>query len=271
MGGLRPVGLPCVSVVVRLAGQRYAAGVCNLYGSTREDAIQKYWRPRNSVAWPGGFVGPRKPGAFLRRANDDPSYSRELVIGRWGLIPWFSKTADIKYATNNARSEELAQKASFKLPWARGQRCIIPAAYFGRCWTLSSVSRGQRERWDLDTRIGTLGHAQLAAARHRVCGSYLPCRLVERVRGRLDFGNRPEADVGCMVQRSPNPSASLTATPLVNISTLMLKRSGSCCCFHRNERDAVHFSAWSVDSKAKSLVHSHRIGARVDRESLQIL
>lgn len=104
--------------------------MCNLYGSTRDDAIQKYWRPRNSVAWPGGFVGPRKPGAFLRRASDDAGYSRELVVGRWGLIPWFSKTSAIKYATNNARSEELAEKASYKLPWARGQRCIIPADWF---------------------------------------------------------------------------------------------------------------------------------------------
>ena len=51
-------------------------------------------------------------------------------MGRWGLIPWFSKTADIKFSTNNARSEELASKASFKDPWARGQRCIIPADWF---------------------------------------------------------------------------------------------------------------------------------------------
>ncbi len=104
--------------------------MCNLYGSTREDAIHKYWRVANSVGWCGGIVAPRKPGPFIRRATDDAGYSRELVVGRWGLIPWFSKTADIKFATNNARSEELAEKASFKLPWARGQRCIIPADWF---------------------------------------------------------------------------------------------------------------------------------------------
>lgn len=82
------------------------------------------------MPWPGGLVAPRKPGPFIRRARDDASYSRELVVGRWGLIPWFSKTPDIKYATNNARSEELAEKASYKLPWVRGQRCIIPADWF---------------------------------------------------------------------------------------------------------------------------------------------
>ena len=56
-------------------------------------------------------------------------------MGRWGLIPWFSKTSEVKYATNNARSEELAEKASYRQPWARSQRCLIPAADFDEpCW-----------------------------------------------------------------------------------------------------------------------------------------
>ncbi len=77
----------------------------------------------------------RSPGPFVRRAVDDPGYSRELVLGRWGLIPWFSKTPEVKYATNNARSEELAEKASYRQPWARSQRCLIPAADFDEpCW-----------------------------------------------------------------------------------------------------------------------------------------
>jgi putative SOS response-associated peptidase YedK len=58
-----------------------------------------------------------------------------LVVGQWGLIPWFAKAALLPYATNNARSEELSAKASYKQPWARGQRCIIPAADFDEpCW-----------------------------------------------------------------------------------------------------------------------------------------
>ncbi|MGE0426699.1 MAG: SOS response-associated peptidase [Hydrogenophaga sp.] len=104
--------------------------MCNLYGSTKLAGIRKYWRPTNDLAWDGGIVAPRKPGAFIRRAVDDVGYAQELVVGRWGLIPWFSKTADIKFSTNNARSEELAAKATFKHPWARGQRCIIPADWF---------------------------------------------------------------------------------------------------------------------------------------------
>lgn len=117
--------------------------MCNLYGSTKEDAIHKYWRPRNSVGWVGGVIGPRKPGAFIRRTRVDTDYTRELVVGRWGLIPWFSKTADIKFSTNNARSEELASKASFKDPWARGQRCIIPADWFDE----PNWETGKNEWW----------------------------------------------------------------------------------------------------------------------------
>lgn len=49
---------------------------------------------------------------------------------QWALVPWFAKTAKLPYATVNARSEELEAKASYKHPWARGQRCIIPAESF---------------------------------------------------------------------------------------------------------------------------------------------
>lgn len=57
------------------------------------------------------------------------------MTGPWGLIPWFAKEPKLAYSTNNARSEELAFKASYKQPWVRGQRCIIPASAFDEpCW-----------------------------------------------------------------------------------------------------------------------------------------
>jgi putative SOS response-associated peptidase YedK len=80
--------------------------------------------------WWDAEVFPRGTGAFIRRGQDDAGYSRELVAGQWGLIPWFAKEPKLKFPTNNARSEELAAKASYKHPWARGQRCIIPATTF---------------------------------------------------------------------------------------------------------------------------------------------
>src|SRR5690606_7413455 len=56
-------------------------------------------------------------------------------VGQWALIPHFAKSAKLPYQTNNARSEELTSKASYRQPWQRGQRCIIPAMSFDEpCW-----------------------------------------------------------------------------------------------------------------------------------------
>lgn len=84
---------------------------------------------RNPFPWKP-HVFPRAAGPFIRRARDDMGYARELVVGQWGLVPWFAKTAKLTYSTNNARSEELSEKATFRDPWKRGQRCIIPALTF---------------------------------------------------------------------------------------------------------------------------------------------
>ena len=47
-----------------------------------------------------------------------PSYEREPVVGKWALIPWFAKSANLPCATVNARSEELTDKASYSCPGA---------------------------------------------------------------------------------------------------------------------------------------------------------
>lgn len=104
--------------------------MCNLYRSTSGSDAQAVWKTGNPLAidWPGGTVGPRKNGLFIRPASGNAGL--ELVVGRWGLIPWFADTPDIRYSTNNARAEEVAGKPSFKQAWQRGQRCIIPADWF---------------------------------------------------------------------------------------------------------------------------------------------
>lgn len=108
--------------------------MCNRYTPPDQLDMERFWhigRGRENRWWEGGDVFPRQPGPFIRRARDDAGYSREAVVGRWGLIPWFVKDLkDFKASTNNARSEELSAKASFKHPWSRGQRCIIPATTF---------------------------------------------------------------------------------------------------------------------------------------------
>lgn len=106
--------------------------MCNRYTPPALLDIEREWAVgrQNPVRWWDEVLFPRGSGPFIRRSRDDAGYARELAVGQWGLIPWFAKTARLPYATNNARSEELTAKASYKQPWARGQRCIIPALDF---------------------------------------------------------------------------------------------------------------------------------------------
>lgn len=110
--------------------------MCNRYKPPPDVRdIELEWEITRKNPGPGGrwwdeVLFPRGQGPFLRRARDDAGYSRELVVGQWGLIPWFAKEPRLNYPTNNARSEEVADKASYKHPWMRGQRCIIPAIDF---------------------------------------------------------------------------------------------------------------------------------------------
>ena len=126
--------------------------MCNRYVSPDEAAIERFWeigRRNQPKLWESSPVYPRAPGPFIRAAND--SNERELVIGQWGLIPWFEKTAHPTYATNNARFEEITNKASYKQSWARGYRCIIPAVSFDEpCW-----ETGKNVWWNFRRADGT--------------------------------------------------------------------------------------------------------------------
>ena len=113
--------------------------MCNRYAPPRPEEVQQRWLPRQaSVSFPAGPVFPRGPGPFIRarrRGAPGDAGALELVVGQWALVPAFAKSARLPYSTNNARFEELAAKASYRQPWARGQRCIIPAAWFDEpCW-----------------------------------------------------------------------------------------------------------------------------------------
>lgn len=58
-------------------------------------------------------------------ATDD----RVLMLMKWGLVPSWHKgdPAAMAYKMNNCRSEGMLEKASFKRPFEKGQRCVILA------------------------------------------------------------------------------------------------------------------------------------------------
>lgn len=108
--------------------------MCTRYLSPDQAAIERFWQIGRSQPWRWpDEVFPGAAAPFIRRGR--AAAERELVLGRWGLIPWFAKTARLTYSTHNARFEEIAAKASFKESWRRGKRCLIPARSFDEpCW-----------------------------------------------------------------------------------------------------------------------------------------
>lgn len=111
--------------------------MCNRYVSPTEAEMERFWLigRKNQQRWWQPDLFPRAAGPLIRRGN-------ELVVGQWGLIPFFAKSKTLPYATNNCRIEEVATTASYKQPWARGQRCFIPAWSFDEpCWGYARSGR----------------------------------------------------------------------------------------------------------------------------------
>jgi putative SOS response-associated peptidase YedK len=71
-------------------------------------------------------VAPTQQVPVVRMAGGE----REGVTLRWGLVPFFAKGVPPKYSTINATIEKLTDGPTWRGPWKRGQRCILPAAGF---------------------------------------------------------------------------------------------------------------------------------------------
>ena len=62
------------------------------------------------------------------RLNRDTA-TREIVLMRWGLVPYWSKDVKIGYSTINARAETVATAPAFREA-AKRRRCLVPADAF---------------------------------------------------------------------------------------------------------------------------------------------
>ncbi|TLP90506.1 SOS response-associated peptidase [Nesterenkonia salmonea] len=75
-------------------------------------------------------VAPTTSVPIVLEHLDDDELARELVSARWGLLPIWAKDASFSARTFNARSETVAEKASFRSA-VRSKRCAVPAdAYY---------------------------------------------------------------------------------------------------------------------------------------------
>jgi len=102
--------------------------MCTRYIPPDVAEIERDWHigARDVPVWPRELF-PSMSGPFIRHR---PEGERELVVGQWGLIPFFAESRKLKISTVNARSETVATSPVFKGSWKYGKRCLIPAASF---------------------------------------------------------------------------------------------------------------------------------------------
>lgn len=117
--------------------------MCNLYHLSPKGELSIYLR-RQAREWAvpdyeARAVGPFGDGVFFRRGT-----GQEVVgqVGQWGLIrpgqPAHVELMPSKVpgrkgrprSTNNARTEGIERKPTFRAAWVSGQRCLIPASRY---------------------------------------------------------------------------------------------------------------------------------------------
>lgn len=121
--------------------------MCGRYGIARltwKEVIEALGLTGLSV--PASNLEPRYNIAPTQLAPVILSDRHELrcAMARFGLVPeWFNKPLeDLKFATFNAKSEEVTEKASYRGP-LKAQRCVIPAQFFyewqgkGKPWLIA--------------------------------------------------------------------------------------------------------------------------------------
>ncbi len=127
--------------------------MCAHYESPSDRAIRNYIEhlPRDLKwkhdMWPG------YGGVFLRKPKDVDEHDEavgpyEALLGRWGLVPHWSKDDKVRN-TYNARSETVAEKPMFRDAWKKGNRCIVPAqAFYEPDWRSGKAVSTRFERTD---------------------------------------------------------------------------------------------------------------------------
>ena len=102
--------------------------MCGRYVSPDDAAIEReFTLVRHEWNFPPSYnVAPTQDVPVVR-VKDGVRSGASL---HWGLIPFWAKGVQPKYSTINATVEKLTEAATWRGPWRRGQRCILPAFGF---------------------------------------------------------------------------------------------------------------------------------------------
>jgi len=106
---------------------------------------------------PNYNVAPSVPVPVVSAAADDQAetVTRTLSLMRWGLIPFWAKSASIGNKMINARSETVVEKNAFRNA-AKKHRCIVPADAFYE-WTAvpdPAAKKPRKQPWCIQRNDG---------------------------------------------------------------------------------------------------------------------
>ncbi len=97
---------------------------------TAADRLLSFFGVERGIDEPSTDVFPSGLAPMIVLGPDDGTTPRRMMAleqAIFRLVPDFIAKVEWARRTYNARSETVASKPSFRRPWARGQRCIIPA------------------------------------------------------------------------------------------------------------------------------------------------
>jgi putative SOS response-associated peptidase YedK len=103
--------------------------MCGRYVSPDEASIEREFNlVRTEWQFPASYnVAPTQNVPVVRMNKQG---ERAGACLHWGLIPYWAKGVPPKFSTINATVEKLTEAATWRNPWKRGQRCIVPALGF---------------------------------------------------------------------------------------------------------------------------------------------
>ncbi|HKQ23144.1 MAG TPA: SOS response-associated peptidase [Burkholderiales bacterium] len=100
--------------------------MCGRYVSPSDAEIERFWHIGRHNYAPFGPLYNVSPTALIPTLRRGDTGGLDLVMTRWGLIPFWWKDAKPPCNTFNARSEEAATKPMWRDPASKA-RCLVPA------------------------------------------------------------------------------------------------------------------------------------------------
>jgi putative SOS response-associated peptidase YedK len=163
---------------------------------------------------------------------------REGVMMRWGLVPFYLKGENPKFATMNARIETMETSPAYRGPWKRGQRCIVPATGFYEWQVLPD---GRKQPWFIGiTDQECMGFAALWERSEKADGTVIESFTIITLPAN-DF----MADIHNVKQRMPAILTAEGITPWLE-GTLAEAKAALV------QYPATRMQAWPVSSRVNS-------------------